>query len=523
MAIRKCVTCGKEFNAIGTATHCPGPHYKTCEVCGKEFEWDYNNPKRCCSRKCSAQLRKQTITSNTKICELCGKEFVPRNNTQRYCDDDHFRPCPICGKLVKIKAVYDEARCCSVECTNKLRAQTCQSKYGVQIASQYAETRKKLSEAGKSEESIAKRKKTCLERWGVEFACQAPELRKRISDTVKSKECQSKIRKTTKERYGVSYAMQSEICMQRFRESVESKYGVPYFCMTDECKAAQGNIISKINREFGAKLKSAHIPYQYEFRIERNSYDFHILDTNILIEINPTYTHNMYGNHWGSKLPKEYHAEKTKLAREHGYRCINVWDWDDWNKVISLLQPKVPVYARKCTIAEIDAKTANIFETKYHLQGKVNRQRVCIGLYHQGELIQVMTFGKPRYNKKYEWELLRLCSNSKYAVVGGAERLWKYFITQYQPKSVISYCDVSKFDGKVYERLGMKLQYVNAPNTIWSFEDAAITNNFLLQRGFDQIFGTSYGKGTSNEELMLLHGWLPIADCGQAVYAYESL
>ena len=30
-----------------------------------------------------------------------------------------------------------------------------------------------------------------------------------------------------------------------------------------------------------------------------------------------------------------------------------------------------------------------------------------------------MTFGKPRYNKNYTWELLRLCTNNKYKIVVG--------------------------------------------------------------------------------------------------------
>lgn len=47
-----------------------------------------------------------------------------------------------------------------------------------------------------------------------------------------------------------------------------------------------------------------------------------------------------------------------------------------------------------------------------------------------------------------------------------------------------------------------------------------ITNNLLLQRGYDQLFGTDFGKGTSNEQLMIENGWLPVYDCGQVVYQY---
>lgn len=35
------------------------------------------------------------------------------------------------------------------------------------------------------------------------------------------------------------------------------------------------------------------------------------------------------------------------------------------------------------------------------------------------------------------------------------------------------------------------------------------------------IEAKSNEKGTSNEQLMLDTGWLPVYDCGQAVYSYH--
>lgn len=187
-----------------------------------------------------------------------------------------------------------------------------------------------------------------------------------------------------------------------------------------------------------------------------------------------------------------------------------------------MLRPKQPIYARQCSVSVIDSHVADAFENMFHLQGRVRGQTVCLGLYLGEELVQVMTFGNPRYNSKYQWEILRLCSNSSYAVVGGAEKLWKYFIQNYSPKSVISYCDLSKFTGDIYERLGMHLMHVSDPAEVWSKGSEAVTSNLLRQRGYDQLFGTSYGKGSSNEELMLENGWLPVFDCGQSVYEWRS-
>ena len=60
------------------------------------------------------------------------------------------------------------------------------------------------------------------------------------------------------------------------------------------------------------------------------------------------------------------------------------------------------------------------------------------------------------------------------------------------------------------------------PSCIWSKNDSKITNNLLNQRGFDQLFHTTYGKGTSNRQLMIENGWLEVFDCGQNLFVYHK-
>ena len=93
-----------------------------------------------------------------------------------------------------------------------------------------------------------------------------------------------------------------------------------------------------------------------------------------------------------------------------------------------MLKEKTTLYARNLTLASVSKEDVVLFLNKYHLQNSCNGQDVCLGLYNDTELVEIMTFGKPRYNKKHEWELLRLCSKSDYKVVGGAERLFKHFV-----------------------------------------------------------------------------------------------
>ena len=90
------------------------------------------------------------------------------------------------------------------------------------------------------------------------------------------------------------------------------------------------------------------------------------------------------------------------------------------------------------------------------------------------------------------------------------------------PESIISYCNRAKFKGDVYTKLGFKYVRTNSPTKWWSKASRVISDTLLRQRGYDQLFGTNYGKGTSNEQLMIDNWWLPVYDCGQAVYELNS-
>ena len=180
-----------------------------------------------------------------------------------------------------------------------------------------------------------------------------------------------------------------------------SKYGVDWPCQLPQCKRAS-NGRSKINDEFYKVLDSHNINYIEEFPIGKYSYDVLLPDTKTLIEINPTSTHNAIGNHWGSGLDKFYHRDKTNVGINNGYRVIDIWQWDDIDKILAMLKDKELIYARNCEVRVITQQTANEFLNTHHLQSSVTGQKICIGLYYENQLIEVMTFGTPRYNKKYQ-------------------------------------------------------------------------------------------------------------------------
>lgn len=518
---RKCRYCGKEFQPTeGGQYYCTDTHYSTCECCGTTFVQDVRNPRKTCSTSCMQRMIRKNLSSSIKLCKYCGELFVPSGSMSEYCKRTHYATCTICGKEFEITSLLDVPKTCSEKCKREQTRITSRELYGTDVPTQSESVKQKLHDISVRPDVIQKRKQTSLSHYGVDNPAKNLEVRRRISNTVKSDAVQNQIRTTTRSRYGVDYAMQNPTIVEKLSKTMESKYGVPYYCLTEECRAASGHTISRINQQFSDMMNDMSIEHSLELRLETKSFDIAIEKNHILIELNPSYTHSTMPNHWGDGLDVNYHKEKSLLASQHGYHCIHIFDWDNIDKILNMLKPRQHIYARKCEIQELSAIMLNTFLTKYHLQGTCKGQTFAYGLFHQRKLIQVMTFGKARYSNKHEYELLRLCTLPGYQVVGGASKLFKHFLKEQNPSSIISYCDLSKFSGDVYTSLGMKLDHINSPACIWSKNSEYIRHSLLLQRGYDQLFGTHYGKGTSNEELMIENGWLPVYDCGQSVYTW---
>lgn len=178
--------------------------------------------------------------------------------------------------------------------------------------------------------------------------------------------------------------------------------------------------------------------------------------------------------------------------------------------------------ARKCIITEISEKESSDFLNIHHRQKNVTAM-YHIALKYNEQIVGIMTFGYPRYNKTYQLELLRLCFHQDYRIIGGTLKMFNYFIEKYQPCSIISYCDYNYFTGDIYNKLGFKLLRVSKNSKIWYKEDKFITDNLLRQLGPDKLIGTNDGKGTNNEEIMIREGWnYKIDQKGQGTYIWNG-
>lgn len=242
------------------------------------------------------------------------------------------------------------------------------------------------------------------------------------------------------------------------------------------------------------------------------------------------------GSYWHSTVFKDrlYHQNKTIACLKKGIRLIHIFEYEWSNPTMQskikvylsdiLGDSKQVIYGRDTTVSEIDPLISEVFQSKYHLQGAASAS-IHIGLLHNRELVGVMTLGKPRFASEYEYEIIRMCFKSGIEVIGGAQKMFKYFISRYSPKSVITYADISKFTGNVYLRMGFRLvkeKALTSPNYVW----VNIPKNTYLRRyqtTKQKLLDLGYSDfGNTEDEIMENLGYLKIHDAGSIRLEYTS-
>lgn len=237
--------------------------------------------------------------------------------------------------------------------------------------------------------------------------------------------------------------------------------------------------------------------------------DIYCPDYGIAVEYNGL---NWHGE---NKVSQNYHKNKSVLCEKNGVFLYHIfeYEWADLNvreRIKSQLKNlfgknERVVYARTCEIREVSNDLKREFLEKNHIQGN-DRSLIKLGLFRGDELLSLMTFLKPRFNHKYDWELSRFCSLSGTNVVGGASKLFKHFLESNEG-SIISYSDATKTRGTLYEKLGFKFLRHSPPNYVWT------DGHEILSR---------YKTQMKNEiETMKSKGYYRIFDSGNKVWVYE--
>jgi hypothetical protein len=160
---------------------------------------------------------------------------------------------------------------------------------------------------------------------------------------------------------------------------------------------------------------------------------------------------------------------------------------------------------------------AKEFVEKHHIQGHAVF-KVAYGCFYQGKLLAVMTFGKPRYDRTADYELIRYCSTGN--VIGGASKLLSAFVKEHNPASIVSYCDLRWGTGQVYNKLGF-LATAQAIKPSYSYTDftqrfhrSKFTKKSLITNQLDLL--------KTERQLMIDKKLYRIWDCGHAKWIWTA-
>jgi hypothetical protein len=425
--------------------------------------------------------------------------------------------CDICNnkKEIKYRDYLSNKRnnslfSCSVKCSVVKREKTTIGKYGVSHHMKIESVKEKIKQTNlerygvnnpnKLESIKEKIKQTNLERYGA------------ISN-LKIESVKEKIKQTNLERYGTEYPSQSEYIKQKVLINSLKKWGSTSYTSSEyhhlRTKIGSdknydnyiGNRISKFKCDCGEEHKFEISSYNYLHRIKSNiplctvcypiggsqsikegelfkyiksiyhgeviqSYrdgleiDIYIPELNLGFEFN--------GLYWHSDIYKDknYHLNKTNYFKERGIRIIHIWedDWDFKNEIVKsqlrnwLGLTSNKIFARKCKIKELSGDEVIYFLEENNIHGVVN-STLELGLYHGDELVSLMTLDKYDDYEKIEsacWIISRFCNKRGFSIIGGASKIIKYFINNYDVNRVIGYSETNWSFGSLYEVLGFK-------------------------------------------------------------------
>ena len=246
--------------------------------------------------------------------------------------------------------------------------------------------------------------------------------------------------------------------------------------------------------------------------------DVYVPSKKLALEFDGLYWHN------DENKPNLYHLDKTNACMNKGVMLLHVFE-DEWLEKRAIVESRIKntlgvysktVFARKCRISEVDAHIARIFQNENHLQGAVN-SAVRFGLYLEDELVALMTFGKCRFDKKHEWEMLRFCCRLGYHVPGAAGKLLAKFEKTYRPKSLVSYADKRWSIGRLYEALGFRKLPDSKPNYFYIDGRSRISRIRFQKHKLAGLL-ENFDPGKSEVENMRANGYRRIFDCGNMVF-----
>lgn len=293
-----------------------------------------------------------------------------------------------------------------------------------------------------------------------------------------------------------------EFNSSRIKE-VANKYGHDIKSSTSTYEAELIQILDEFGIKYKTNVRSIITPYEL---------DIYIPEHNLAIEFNGSYWHS------DKFVDKNYHQMKTKMCNELGITLIHIHEYMYINKssiyksiIKSKLNLNERVYARKCILKEVSKQEEKDFLDKYHLQGFVGSNK-CYGLYFNDDLLTLCSFGKSRFNKKYEYELLRNCTKPNITVVGGLSKIIKHYKNEINNKDIVCYSDASISYNKNSD--------LTSPNYVWIKNNSVLKRYQTMKHKLEKILKENFDCNLSESENMKKNGFCRVYDSGNYITIY---
>ncbi len=453
--------------------------------------------------------------------------------------------------------------------------QTNQNKYGVDWASSSPEIQHKTKStmldkygvpyALQNGDILNKVKSTNIERYGVENPTQNIEIKNKISNTMLKKYGNSRYSATWEHRETLvtdptkieewkSFLQDPTIYIDNhfdhkptYKELSETlgvnATSIQHHLAINNQLALVQYTVSYYENDIVSVLKTINPDMQIKLHdrkiIAPLELDIYLPEYALGIEINPTATHNSTYSPYseGAKSPS-YHKHKSDLCEEKGIFLFHIFGYE-WihhqSVIISMLRNLLGknqniIYGRKCEIKQIPSKSAYQFLQENHLQGGAY-SKINLGLFYADELVSVMTFGKLRSTIGIDstisdnyWELVRFCNKQNTTVVGGASKLFKFFVDTFHPDTIRSFSNRSHTKGNLYSTLGFKEVRRSAPNYVWVriADDKAFHRIYAQKRNIQHFLqDDTIDLSMSEKQIMEEHGYAQVFDSGTITWDWS--
>ena len=283
---------------------------------------------------------------------------------------------------------------------------------------------------------------------------------------------------------------------------------------------------SKGEQEVAKYIQSLGVGVEQRARgvIPPRELDIWVPDKQIAIEFDGTYWHN------AKFEDKRQCIQKLEMCEKLGYQLITLQEhlWVNRRELVegrlrSIFGLNRKIAARKCEVRQIDNHQAKKFLEGAHLQGYA-RSSVQLGLFSGEELVSIATFSKPRWAKKFDWELIRMATLPGIVVQGGASKLITTFRNNHSG-SLISYADRCWSTGNVYRQVGFRFSHNTTPSYWWVHHFLGTYARYQTQKKkLPKLLGDlgkEFHQELSEDDNMRMAGFLPLYDRGNSVWVLD--